>query len=101
MTDYVLFKADLCKLLLNMELLLPPLFLYSGESSQVIEYQSEKLEEIWRRPTCDLRSGIGSCEPRVVVRNPFEVSHISQAFSVRLQGAKLGIQKQRQKISTW
>lgn len=80
-----------------MELLLPPLFLYSGELSPAIEYQSEKLEEIWRRTRCDLRSGIGSHEPRVVVKNPFEVSQISQPFSVRLQGAKLGTQEKKAK----
>lgn len=42
-------KADLCKLLLNMELLLPPLFLRPGGLCPVVEYQSAKLEEVWTR----------------------------------------------------
>lgn len=39
-----------------MEPLLPPVFLCPGGSSPIVEYQSEKLEEIWTRTRCDMRS---------------------------------------------
>lgn len=39
-------KADLHELLLNMELLLPPLFLSPGGFCPIVEHQSAKLEEV-------------------------------------------------------
>lgn len=45
-------KADLHELLLNMELLLPPLFLSPGGFCPIVEHQSAKLDDNHR---CDLR----------------------------------------------